>query len=338
MKIARYLPMAILGLFVIALRASADPSASDPADNPYAPYTKSDADGVPLSVTQPQSRRFSPEEIRAIRKLQEQAALNKNWLLRTYEQQLQAHAAANSSGEQDANLYYQLSSNKELAKLAGLPPLDIGTQDSKTPYRIGATPSDQPAVKLRGDASSTATGDSPSHGNLFKPLVTPLSAPEAAGLHNFYSSPFLPFSTSASLPGSPPKPPPAPSADQSQDSSDIETPGMIAAEKNPLTDTSAPDLTLDVLPGESIEHAKAHQDNNTTLLELPLPMDANQLHKAQALALSVPSLPNTAQTPAPAPVKAVPINDEDAPLPVSKIPQINPVRAPIANPYDILNR
>jgi len=344
MKIARYLALEILGLFVITIGASADPSTSDPADDPYASYTKSDADGVPLSVTRPQPQRLSPEAIRAIHKQLEQAALDKNWLLRNYEQQLQAHAAANSSGEQDTNLYYQLSSNKELAKLAGLPALDTGSPDSKTPFRTGATPSDQASVTLRGDASSTstATSGSPSHGNLFKPLVTPLGAPDAAGLHNFYSSPTLPFSMPSPLSSSPPQPPPAPKTDTSSDSSDIETPGMIAAEKNPLADTSAPDpdLTLDILPGESIEHAKAHQDN-TTLLELPLPMDANQLHKAQALALSVPTVPslaNTAQASASAPVKAVPINDADAPMPVSKVPQINPVRAPIANPYDILNR
>jgi hypothetical protein len=333
MKIARYLSIAMVGLFVVTTRASADPTASAPAADPYTQY---DPDGVPLSVTRPQPKRYSEEDLKAIHKQQEKAALDKNWLLRNYEQQLRTRAAAKPSGEQDANLYYQLSSNKELAKLAGLPALDSDSQDSTTPYRTGAVHSGQGSVTLRADASSAATSGSPSHGNLFKPLITPLSAPDAAGLHNFYSS--LPVAMASPLAGSLPKTPPMLNADQSQNSSDIETPGMVAAEKDPLMNNkNISDLALDILPGESIEQAKAHQDNNTKL-ELPLPMDANQLHKAQAAALGVPGAPITAPTAAPTPVKPVPIDDEDAPLPVSKAPQINPVRAPIANPYDILNR
>jgi len=102
---------------------------------------------------------------------------------------------------------------------------------------------------------------------------------------------------------------------------------------------SAPDLTLDVLPGETPEQAKAHQDGNLKL-ELPLPMDANQLHQQQASTLSIPGATKTAQaaTPTPAPAKPASTDDEDAPLQVNKAPVINPIRPAIANPYDILNR
>jgi hypothetical protein len=337
MKIARYLSMTVLGLVAVTTRASADSSASDPANNPSdpadSPYAQYDPDGVPLSVTQPQSAPLTQDEIKAIHKQQQEATLDKDWLLRNYEQQLQARAAANPSEEQGANLYYELSSNKDLAKLAGLPALDSDRPDSTAPAtRLGQGP-----VTLRSDASSKATSNSLSRGYLLKPLVTPFSAPDAAGLHNFYSS--LPGSRAPSFFGNRPQTPPAPNPDQSQDSSDIETPGMIAAEKNPLTDTSTSDLTLDMLPGESIEQAKAHQDNNAKL-ELPLPMDAAQLHKEQATALSVPSLPNAAQPPTAATTTPVqtPLDDPNAPMPVSKAPQINPIRAPLANPYDILNR
>ena len=333
MKIARYVSIGMLGLFVVTSRTSADPTVSEPVDNPY---TQSDPDGVPLAVTHPQPQRLTQAQIDAINKQEEQAALDKNWLLRNYEKQLQARAAK-SSEDQSANLYYQLSSNKELAKLAGLPALDSDDRDSTTTYRTGATPSGQGSGKLRTDASSAPTSGFLSQGDLFKPLITPLSAPEAAGLHNFYSS--LPLSVALPISGSLPQTPSAPQTDQYQDSSDLETPGMIAAEKNPLTDAGAPDLTLDMLPGESIEQAKAHQDDNNKL-ELPLPMDADQLHRQQAAALNIPGVPNTIQpaAPVPAPPQAVPINDEDAPMPVSKLPQINPVRSPIANPYDLLNR
>jgi hypothetical protein len=331
MKIARYVSIGMLGLFVVATGASADPSDSIPDVNPY---TQFDPDGIPLAVTHPQPQRLSQAQIDAIHKQQEQSVLDKNWLLRNYEKQLQVRAA-NSPEDQSANLYYQLSSNKDLAKLAGLPALDSDDRDRATAYLTGTPPSVRGSGTMRADAPSAATSGLPSHAHFFKPLITPLSAPEAAGLHNFYSS--LPVSMPSPISRGPPQMPPAPKKDQSQNFSDIETPGLVAAERNPLTDASAPDLTLDLLPGESIEKAKARQDDNN-MLELPLPMDADQLHKKQAAALSVPGAPKTAQPPTPAPVKAVPIDDENAPLPVSKEPQINPVRSPIANPYDILNR
>ena len=332
MKTARYVSIAMLGLFVVTARAGADSSASDPVGDVTNPYTQYDADGIPLAVTRPRSKPLSQAQLDAMHKMQQQADLDKNWLLRNYEQQLRARAAK-SPEDQSANLYYRLSSNKDLAKLAGLPVLDADSQDGSASYRTGAAPSDRGSVSLRDDAS----GGSPSNGKLFKPLITPLSAPSAAGLHNFYSS--LPITLPSPISDGYSQMPAAPKANHSAASPDLETPGMVAAGKNTLQDTSVPDLALDMLPGESIEQARAHQDNNIKL-ELPLPMDANQLHKSQAAALNLPSAPNAIQapTPTPAPVKPVPSDNEDAPLPVSKAPLINPVRSPIANPYDILNR
>jgi hypothetical protein len=57
-----------------------------------------------LSVTRDQPQRLSQEDLNAIHKQQEEAALDKNWLLRNYEQQPRTHAAANSSGDQDTDL------------------------------------------------------------------------------------------------------------------------------------------------------------------------------------------------------------------------------------------
>jgi hypothetical protein len=263
------------------------------------------------------------------------AALNKDWLLRTYEQQLQAHtAAANSPEDQNANLYYELSSNKDLAKLAGLPAADADGQNGAGAYRTGVAPSDHGGATLRSDASSTGPGNLSSQGDLLKPLVTPLSAPDAAGLRNFYAP--LSISMASPLSGFP-KMSPAPKRGQSEDSSDMETPGMVAAEKDPLTDTSALDLNLDTLPGETAEQARAHQESESNLT-LPVPMNADQLHQEQAATLSVSGAKKAAPTAVTAPVKPAPTEDPDAPLSVDKALQINPVRAPIANPYDILNR
>ncbi len=73
-------------------------------------------------------------------------------------------------------------------------------------------------------------------------------------------------------------------------------------------------------------------------------MDADQLHKQQAATLSVNGTSPvaktaTATTATTKPVKVVdPMEDPEAPIPVNRQPQINPVRAPIASPFDILNR
>jgi len=324
MKATRYLPISMLGFFLAMAGPVAASSDSDPNDNSSAEY---DPAGVPTSVTHPQPKQLTQEDIENSRKQQEQAERDRNWLLLNYEQQLQARDKANASKDQSGNLYYQLSSNKEMAKLAGLPSID--SQEATT-GTVHASPS---AVSLRADAPST--GLSLSHADLFKPLVTPLSAPEAAGLHNFYSSLASPFSGISSTV---PQASPGYKTDQYEESLDLETPGMVAA-KNPLTDTSHADLTLDVLPGESIEQAQAHQDSNAKL-ELQGPMDADQLHKQQTGALSPPTAPNASKTTAanPAPTPAVPTADPSAPTPVSEAPQVNPVRGPIANPYDILDR
>jgi hypothetical protein len=333
MKTARYLSTSALGFFLLATGAGAAPSSPDPTENPYA---QTDPDGVPLSVTRPQPMQLSPADLEIYRKQQERAVADKNWLLRNYEQQLQNRNKSSAAKDQNANLYYQLTSNKELARLAGLPTLDSNSQDNTTSYRTGAAHSGPSALRADLPSTSAAVTGFAAHGNLFKPLVTPLSAPAAAGMPNFYSS--LPMSMAPPASRGVSQTSSAPTENPYQESSDLETPGLVAAKKDPLSNISDSDLTLDVLPGESTEEARAHQENNTKL-ELPLPMDANQLHKDQAAALSVPVAPSAAKATAPAPVvKAVPIEDPDAPTPVSKVPQINPVRAPIANPYDLLNR
>jgi hypothetical protein len=70
-------------------------------------------------------------------------------------------------------------------------------------------------------------------------------------------------------------------------------------------------------------------------------MDEDVLHKNQAAALTVPpvpGVPNSTQNAQAIPVaKPAQKDDYDAPQPISKAPVINPVRPPIANPYDILN-
>jgi hypothetical protein len=66
-------------------------------------------------------------------------------------------------------------------------------------------------------------------------------------------------------------------------------------------------------------------------------MNADQLHKNEAAAMGLPNSAPTTKTPAPN-INAKPVEDPEAPIPVSKSQQLNPVRPPIANPFDILNR
>jgi hypothetical protein len=304
--------------------------ATTRADNDNSVYTETDADGVPISVTHPELKPATDAQIAAQRRQLERAAWDKDWLMRAYQKQLQARAA---SGNDSNNLYFQLTSNKELARASGLP--DLSSTKS------AATPSD--TVHSDFNSSTSATNKLPSGAPAethlarpsYQPFISPLSSPEAAGLHNFYSS--LPVTMLPPLSGTNPVAP-APSAvtaKEDPDSNAIETPGMLAAEKN-----KGADLTLDILPGETLQQAKAHQDNNSQLTP-PSALTVDQLHKQQANSLSVAgpprALPVTASTP-PQVNKPIPIDDSDAPTPASKLTPISPVRSPISNPYDILNR
>jgi hypothetical protein len=338
MKKGSSLSAAVLGFIAFAGIAHADPPELDGGD----PDIRYDRDGVPLSVTQKPVDRPTSQQIAAARKQQVQAALDKDWLLRGYEKQLQARAAANATQEPSANPYLEISANKDLAKLAGMP--DLEADDSDKPlYRAADDQPDHPSASLHPGSSQPKAETGPFGSSFLRPLITPLSAPQAAGLDNFYAS--LPVAgLSPFYGGNPQAQGPVPASrvsiipDETKEN-DIDTPGMIAAEKNPLQDPGTSDLTLDVLPEESIEHARAHQDNSESLLQLPIAVDADQLHRAQAASLTPTGAKSigaqqTAATPAP----AKPADDQDEPMPATKIPVINPVRAPIASPFDILNR
>jgi hypothetical protein len=325
MKNARYL---LAALIVPVLFSSA--ASADPADNPYSnPNTRVDPDGVPLANRETQQHQLTPEEISALHRQQQRAAADKDWLVRNYEQQVRSHSASGSSESDSSSYYYQLSTNKELARLAGVPEIDDNAVSGIAPTPLSTRPA---ALRNPSSASPSAAGNL-----LFKPLITPLSSPEAAGLHDFYSS-LLPSPITPAL-SSDSAPVPAPiRSDEPSDPADIETPGMIAAEKDPLAQPDQTDLGLDVLPGESIAEAKKHQENENRL-ELALPMDASQLHREQSAELT-PAKATTSNLPpiVNAPTKPVPVVDPNAPMPVTKIPQITPVRGSIAKPFDILDR
>ena len=112
---------ATLGLVVTLGLVRAD--SSDP-NQPINPYTQTDANGTPLGVLNPNLMPLSDEEKQELQKErdreQEKAALDKDWLVRYYEQAVQSHPGENLD---TSNIYYEFSTNPELAKLAGMPEL-----------------------------------------------------------------------------------------------------------------------------------------------------------------------------------------------------------------------
>ena len=326
MKSTQCLRRIMLGLFLVTTGAVAAPASSDSDENPY---SQLDPDGVPLAVTQGQSAKPTQADVEAAQKQQQQEAANKNWLLRAFEQQQQLHNKANGAGDQGPDLYYQLSSNKDLARLAGLPLDENPDSDS---LKTGVNQPGENSAQLRKDPAAQAAAGSNPQIDLSKPLISPLDSPVVTSV----SSP-LPYAMTSPLASLLPQTPPAPKAEETQEIADLDTPGMVAEKKDPTANISDPDLTLDVLPGESIDDARAHQDANSKA-ELSLPMDADQLHRQEAAAVALPVAPKAPQTsqpaPTPVPVKPDPADDPDAPMPVSQVPQITPVRAPIANPFD----
>jgi len=331
MKKTQRLWHSMLGLLLVATGAAAAPASDSSGEENI--YSQLDPDGIPLVVTQGQAKKPTQAEIDDYRKQVDRAAENKNWLLRSYQQQQELRNKANGAGDDSANLYLEISSNKALAKLAGLPETD----PTSASLRTGTDPGTSGAA-LRKDSTLHTDRPLTSTDSLSRPLITPLSANPTASTFAappplLMTSPFggiLPQTTS----------PATTPAAQSQEISDLETPGMTAEKKDPLAEMSSADLTLDILPGESIGEARAHQDNFKA--ELSLPMDANQLHKQQDAETKPPTAakPATAKTAdtTPPPTQTKPEDDPNAPMPVSQVPQINPVRAPIANPFDILHR
>jgi hypothetical protein len=276
-----------------------------------------DPDGVPLIISHPPPKQASQAEIDAARSEDQKTEANKNWLLRSYEEELRKHP-----GDNDNNIYYQIANDKGLSKLAGISPFSSSPDDTAAALRAGPA-NGKNTLSLRPD-SSLSGGVNPSATSipLFKPLITPLGSADAAGLHNFYGN-------------QPAAPAPAPTSkskttDSSPISSDLDIPGQVGAESNPLTKAS---LTFDTLPDDVLPDKaspRAHVANDV----LPLSTNAARIQKINDTALNAPGSIKTI-----IPSKAAELEkryEEDfAP---ANLPAPSPVRRPISSPYDILDR
>ena len=298
---------------------------SVPNDNPM---EQMDPDGVPLSVLSGHKEKPSQAMIDAYLKQQATAiAQDRDWLLRSYEERKQARAQ--KENDSSPNLYTELTSNKALANLAGLPSSD---DDGKSALRTGDAAKGSNGPELRKDADSTAADEE-------KKLAQPLIASHGLKTPNFAAP--MPFQFSTSFDNVVPNVPVPAKVKEAEEMTDLDTPGAISDKTGGATNG---DLNLDFLPGESLTSAKGHQDANSPA-ELALPMDSSQLHKDETLSLQVaqPYRPGADRTAMAAPGPSAPSpnpdkeSDPNAPVPVSKVP-IPSTRAPISNPFDILNR
>jgi hypothetical protein len=329
---------------VLALALLAAPGhlrADSPDADAVNPYAKFDPDGVPLSITQSPKHPLTAAQIESIRQQEIEDARARNWLMIQYEQQLRARSQ-DSANKDKPNLFLQLSDDKNLAKLAGLDGL-------------GAAPSAPQAPELHASATPAAEAtpttlrqEAPAPSAAFTPLISPLSSSATSAINNYtlptYSSsiPSILSPNRGALPANAaPTPPPSAHSTAYTDIADLQTPGMVAAKNNPF-DEPAPDLSLDLLPGETQGEARAREEASEPAT-LAQALDASQLHREEILKLKAPATgvgarttsTGTLQAAAP---QAIPVNPADAPTPISQQQQLAPVHGPIANPYDILNR
>jgi len=303
-NVACLVVVACFGTVVLSIARADDPIDQVPSTSDK--LSLQDPDGTPIVITHPQS---SSSANQSSAKSKERSAANQDWLLRAYEQQLQQNSA-DVPGSSSSNLYYRIATDKNLSKLAGVSTIDslAGGATLKTGVNRGG----QGTLSLRPDSSTPAATTSPTK-SLLTPLITPLGAADAAGLRNFYGTiPAAPVPKKATI-----------------KSGDLDMPGKIAADNNPLTRDS---LTFDSLPDDTGSSKSSHHDS-ISKTELPLSSNAAQVQKLTDASLTAKG---STRTNAPVNVSAMQLKlVEDPPPPKLVVP--NSGRQPIANPYSILD-
>jgi len=316
MKNACCLAAAALLSVVLATRAGAVPELGQP-DPDADPYAQQDAEGVPLFVHQKKVHQVTQAEIDAERQRAEKAKQDQDWLLRSYEQQQQARGL---DSDQSTDLYYRISTDKDLSQLAGIPTLTLGPQPAA--LHTGLGPSGKNAVTLRGEAPGGAT-----HLHSFQPLITPLSAANSSSFNSFFSS-----TASHAPPPSTATTSHTSEDDLTKDPAAIEMPGQTAAESNPLLQDKAANLAFDLSEDEGLPR-QGPQDSGSSKAELPAATNAAQLQKISDASLVVPG---TVKSTKPTPLTSMQLKFQDNPAPAPfKMAPPSPVRPPIADPHDI---
>jgi len=285
------------------------------AQSAFGPDINGAGDNDPDEPQQTQ-RQYTREQIATIQAMQARQAEDRDWLMQNF----QKVQASNSTDGGPTDLYYQIGTNRELAKLAGITPLNIDlpqSSSSSSSYRTGTTSGGRMSLSLRsdpGDGSQPRRAASPG----FRPLLTPGSF-----LNTFSSGTY--GGTSA-----PAKPKPAPAKDPDLDRSALDMPGLTAAEHDPLKNA---DLKFDLSsmgdnpPGKTVSAAGV----------LPPSTEMDRLRLQNAQALKKPDGTDPQQLPV---VKAVNPKKVETPpdLVPAKVIEVSPVRQPIGDVHDIFYR
>jgi len=295
----------------------------------------SDPAAPPLPKPAPE-KKWTPEQLEAIRQKKDHDA---NWLFYGYQEQMESRSSSNGTSDNTNNLYLQLSSDKYLAQIAGIPynppKKDEGDPSTLTP-RTGSTDpkTKKNSASLRDDSSSKDDKDGDKkkskflHNDLFKPAIHPITASRDIGLGNINGLTPDTDLQKLTIPDDKSK--------TDVDSLSLETPGLTAARKDPSSTRAAWDSNLELLPGESIDHALAHQDP-LAISQPPTGSSITQLQNQQKNILNPPVAPGFAQTAPPialSPLVTMPDLTPNRPA----APTSTPAHPRIADPRDFLDR
>jgi hypothetical protein len=283
-----------------------------------------------LPPVRPATPQLTQGEIEASIQRQAEEEKSKDWLLRGYEQQLQSRLGKTSE-DQSTNLYYQLASDKDLAKLAGISTIEFSPAAAVTAPRTGASDSDKDAPALRKDPSEESKKSGMTDFMVFKPMINP----ERPVFTSTWNNPYTSLSYGASRVVTPDAvTTTTDSTEKTSDvnvPSDIEMPGLVAAKSDPLS----LGLAADVSDGFS-QQEPLPQD--PSVLDVPPSLPAYtasaMLQKNYDAALNVPGSVKLAQPP-PQLLNPVVYKMPDNSEPIVKVAQPNPVRRALPSPLDI---
>jgi len=288
-----------------------------------------------LSNPPDKKKPWAPGELDALHKKNDQEA---NWLLYGYQEAQRLNSPSPQTEDDKNNPYAQIAADKDLAKLAGLPAHD-STKSTTTPdLHADATNPGKNSLTLREDPSLKSNGrDKPNlHNEKYKSFITPLSNFLNFGSHSSSDNNFIPLSPDADSKKITPYSDPDKKT-VNEDDFTMDTPGMTAAINNPTLDNRLNwNSSMDMLPGESFDHAKTHQDFYMAG-ELPSGSSTLQLQDVQKKSLRAPQALGVSE---PITISPLLLNPPTAPPAISKPGPISttPVRPRIADPHDFLNR
>ncbi len=305
------------------------------------------------SATKEMEEREKPSEAKELTPQEQAAAVEKrqqeqNWLQNSYQQEVSSRAAAETGQELPGSVYDRIAADPDLARLAGIKPLQ--TDNFSKPSLKTSANSSQPILQLRPDGSSDdADSGAPANAKTakknapLKPFLTPLSAPEAAGLHDFYAN--LPAAETAKTA--------QPSqldqlaavmkaGDDTKTGSTVDVPGLTGAQGRSESETAKADDTdltrpaSDMLPDASFAPDKKTTPASSFVAEAVAPSTASaQLQKEQVAQMSPPRPPEVEP---PAPISPLLLNPAFDQKPVGALSPADFSKPKIADPFDILNR